>query len=364
MKYPFHIERTEVSRLPTVDFNNLQFGKLYGDHMFMAECRQGRWTDCKIIPYGNLPFSPASSALHYGQIIFEGMKAFKDPGGNPLLFRPEMNFKRFNISAERMAMPEVPLELWLDALHELVHMDQDWIPKQKGCSLYVRPFMFAMDRFIGVRPTEFFKFIIITSPAGLYYPKPVKVMTTSKYVRAFPGGVGFAKAAGNYGASMLPLKEAIEKGFEQILWTDGNEHKYIQEIGTMNVFFVIDGVAITPDLDGTILDGVTRDSTIELFRHYGVKVEERKISVDEVFDASRKGLLQDAFGTGTAASIIAISHIHHAGTTIELPPVKDRPYAGRFKDEMEEIKAGLIPDSFGWSVKVQSKLFAESPVEA
>jgi branched-chain amino acid aminotransferase len=219
--------------------------------------------------------------------------------------------------------------------------------------------MFAMDRFIGVRPTEFFKFIIITSPAGLYYPKPVKVMTTQKYVRAFPGGVGFAKAAGNYGASMLPLKEAIEKGFEQILWTDGNEHKYIQEIGTMNVFFVIDGVAITPDLDGTILDGVTRDSTIQLFKHYGVKVEERKISVDEVFDAQKKGILQDAFGTGTAASIVPISHIHHLGVTIELAPISQRPYCIRFKDEMEEMKAGMRPDPFDWRVKVQSKILAE-----
>ncbi|HYV91042.1 MAG TPA: branched-chain amino acid aminotransferase [Chitinophagales bacterium] len=359
MKYPFLIERTEVSRLQSVDFKNLQFGKLFGDHMFVAECRKGRWTDCRIIPYGNLPFSPASSALHYGQIIFEGMKAFKDPEGNPILFRPEMNYNRFNISAQRMAMPQVPLELWLDALHELISLDQDWIPQEKGCSLYIRPFMFAMDRFIGVRPTEFFKFIIITSPSGLYYPKPVKVITTQQYVRAFPGGVGFAKAAGNYGASMLPLKEAIEKGFDQILWTDGNEHKYIQEIGTMNVFFVIDGVAITPELDGTILDGVTRDSTIQFFKYYGVKVEERKISVDEVFDAHKKRLLQDAFGTGTAASIVPISHIHHGGITIELPPASKRPYSISFKDEMEEIKAGIRTDPFGWSVKVQTKLMAE-----
>ncbi len=360
MKYPFHIERTEVSRLNTVDFGHLQFGKLYGDHMFVAECRKGKWTDCRIIPYGNLPFSPASSALHYGQIIFEGMKAFKDQQGNPLLFRPEMNYKRFNISAERMAMPEVPLQLWLDSLHELVHMDQDWIPQEQGCSLYIRPFMFAMDKFIGVRPTEYFKFIIITSPAGLYYPKPVKVMTSDKYVRAFPGGVGFAKAAGNYGASMLPLREAIEKGFEQILWTDGNEHKYIQEIGTMNVFFVIDGVAITPDLDGTILDGVTRDSVIQLCKHHGIKVEERKISIDEIFAAHKKGTLQDAFGTGTAASISTISHIAHNGQMIELPPLNQRPVSIKFKDELEGIKAGALPDPLGWMVKVQSKLMVEA----
>src|SRR5580765_2535950 len=195
MKYPFHIERTETSRLGTVDFRNLAFGKLYGDHMFVAECRKGTWTDCRIIPYGNLFFSPASSALHYGQIIFEGMKAFKDAAGNPLLFRPEQNHKRFNISAERMGMESIPLELWLDALHELIYIDKNWIPDQPACSLYVRPFMFATDRFIGIRPTEFFKFIIITSPAGHYYPKPVKVIASDKYVRAFEGGVGYAKAA-------------------------------------------------------------------------------------------------------------------------------------------------------------------------
>jgi branched-chain amino acid aminotransferase len=359
MKYPFHIERTEVSRLSSVDFNNLQFGKLYGDHMFVAECRRGKWTDCRIIPFGNLPFSPASSALHYGQIIFEGMKAFKNPEGEPLLFRPDMNWHRFNSSAARMAMPSVPEELWHDALNELVSMDTDWIPQEKGCSLYLRPFMFATDRFIGVRPTEMFKFIIITSPAGLYYPKPVKVMTTSKYVRAFPGGVGFAKAAGNYGATMLPLREALERGYDQVLWTDGVEHRWIHEIGTMNVFFVIDGVALTPDLDGTILAGVTRECVIQMLRKEGVKVEERPVSIDEVMEAGRNGKLQDAFGSGTAAGITQISHIEHKGELIALPPLDRRPHSTRLRDELDGIKNGTLPDRFGWTVKVKSKLLAE-----
>jgi len=258
-----------------------------------------------------------------------------------------------------MAMPAVPEALWHDALNELIYMDQEWIPQEKGCSLYIRPFMFAMDRFIGVRPTEMFKFIIITSPAGLYYPKPVKVMTTEKYVRAFPGGVGFAKAAGNYGATMLPLREALDHGFDQILWTDGVEHKYIHEMGTMNVFFVIDDVAITPDLDGMILDGVTRDSVIQLFGKYGVKVEERKISIDEVMDAFKKGLLQDAFGSGTAAGITSISHISHEGTMMQLSPVNKRPYSVRLRDDLDGIKNGTVPDDFGWCVKVGSKLLAE-----
>jgi len=356
MKYPFHVERSELSRIHTVDFDNLQFGKIYGDHMFVAECRKGRWTDCKIIPYGNLPFSPASSALHYGQIIFEGMKAFKDAEHNPLLFRPEMNQKRFNASAERMAMPEVPMELWLDALNELVWMDQDWIPNKFGCSLYLRPFMFAMDRFIGVRPTEMFKFIIINSPAGLYYPKPVRVIVSDKYVRAFPGGVGFAKAAGNYGAAMLPLKEAIAAGFDQVLWTDGIEHKYLHEIGTMNIFVVIDDVAITPNLDGQILDGVTRDSTMQLLKYHGVKVEERPISIDEVHDAWKKGTLQDIFGTGTAASIAPISHIGWKNIMMELPPVAERKWSNQLKQEMEDIKSRRREDPFGWSVRVKTKI--------
>lgn len=359
MKYPFHIERTETSRLGTVNFKDLAFGKLYGDHMFVAECKQGRWTDCKITPYGNLYFSPASSALHYGQIIFEGMKAYKDPDGNPQLFRPEQNHKRFNASAARMGMSEIPQELWLDALHELISLDQEWIPEEEGCSLYVRPFMFATDRFIGIRPTEFFKFIIITSPAGFYYAKPVKVIASDHYVRAFQGGVGFAKAAGNYGATMLPLKEAQQQGFDQVLWTDGLEHKYAQEIGTMNVFFMLDGVAVTPELDGTILDGITRDSVIQLLHSYGTPVEVRRISLDEIADAHKKGLFTEAFGTGTAASIAPISHVGYKGAVMQLPPASTWEYSTRLKHDLEAIKTSRLPDPFGWVAKVKSKLVPE-----
>lgn len=356
MKFPIHIERTEVSHLGTVDFERLQFGKWYSDHMFVAEWRHGRWVDCHIIPFGNLPFSPASSALHYGQIIFEGMKAFCDPEGHPLLFRPEMNRCRFNISAERMGMPPVPSALWHEALNELIWLDRNWIPRQEGASLYVRPFMFATDRFIGIRPTEFFKFLIITSPAGLYYSRPVRVLTMDHYVRAFPGGVGYAKAAGNYGATMLPLREALQQGYDQVLWLDGIEKRYIQEIGTMNVFFVIDDVVITPELDGTILDGVTRDSLITLLRHRGVRVEERRIAIDEVLEAGRQGRLQDAFGSGTAASVVAISEIMHRGQTATLPPVEQRYWWKELKAELEGIKYGTRPDPFGWRVPVKSKL--------
>jgi branched-chain amino acid aminotransferase len=258
-----------------------------------------------------------------------------------------------------MAMAPIPLELWLDALNELIYIDQDWIPEDPGCSLYIRPFMFATDRFIGIRPTEFFKFIIITSPAGNYYTKPVKVIVSDHFVRAFAGGVGFAKAAGNYGATMLPLKEAQLKGFDQVLWTDGNEHKYAQEIGTMNVFFIIDGIAITPDLDGTILDGVTRDSVMQLLRSYGLNVEERKISMDEVEAAYEKGLLEDAFGTGTAASVAPISHIGYKGKMMGLLSVGKRTYCNKLKYDLEAIKRAQLPDPFSWIVKVKSKLVLE-----
>ncbi len=356
MKYPVHIERTEVSRINSVDFDHLQFGKWYGDHMFVAEFRHGRWRDCQIIPFGELLFSPASSALHYGQIIFEGLKAFKNPQGVPLLFRPEMNRKRFNLSAHRMGMPEIPAELWHDALHELIALDAQWIPAAPGTALYVRPFMFATDRFIGVRPTEFFKFIIITSPAGQYYHRPVRVCTMDHYVRAFPGGVGFVKAAGNYGSTMLPLREALLDGFDQILWLDGVEKRFIQEIGTMNVFFVIDDTAITPMLDGTILEGVTRDCVITMLRAKNFPVEERKITIDEVMTAHRQGRLQDVFGTGTAATIAPIEQIAHKGTLVQLPPITNRTLWQDLKTELDGIKSGTLPDPFGWRVPVQSKL--------
>ncbi|MCS6991611.1 MAG: branched-chain amino acid aminotransferase [Chitinophagales bacterium] len=358
MKFPIHIERTEVSHLHEVDFSQLQFGKWYSDHMFVAEWRHGRWVDCHIIPFGNLPFSPASSALHYGQIIFEGMKAYRSPEGEPLLFRPEMNRCRFNLSAARMAMPQVPEALWHDALHELIWLDRAWIPSQQGASLYVRPFMFATDRFIGIRPTEYFKFIIITSPAGLYYARPVKVLTMEKYVRAFPGGTGYAKAAGNYGATMLPLREALQHGYDQVLWLDGIEHRYIQEIGTMNVFFVIDDVVITPELDGTILEGVTRDSLIQLLKLKGLRIEERKVSIDEIIDAGERQRLQDAFGSGTAASVVAIAEIMHRGRQIPLPPVEERRWWKELKAELEGIKYGTRPDPFGWRVPVRSRLLS------
>lgn len=358
MDYTIEITRAKNSRIGEVDFDNLQFGKFYSDHMFLAEYADGQWQNARIVPFGDLQLSPASSFMHYGQAIFEGMKAFKDENGNALLFRTDQNHKRWNISAKRMGMPEIPFDLFNAALNELVSLDKNWIPTQDGCSLYLRPFMFATDVHVGIRPTENFTFCIITSPAGRYYSKPVRVLAADKYVRAFPGGTGYAKASGNYGASMLPLKEAIEKGYDQVLWMDGFEFRYAEEIGSMNVFFIVDGVVKTPALVGTILDGVTRDSCIQLLRGYGLTVEETRVDLNELLKAYREGKLQDAFGTGTAASVAPISHIGYKGTVMELPAVESREISIRLKKDLEGIKTGKVTDKFNWVTKVQSPLSA------
>jgi branched-chain amino acid aminotransferase len=296
--------------------------------------------------------------LHYGQLIFEGMKAYKGPNGEALLFRPDMNLKRMNISARRMGMPEIPEELFMNALHELIEIDKKWIPSGDGFSLYIRPFMMATDEFIGIRPTERFSFIIITSPAQPYYSKPIKVMTYEKYVRAFPGGVGYAKAAGNYGSSMLPLRDALKAGYDQVLWLDGFEHKYAEEIGSMNIFFMIDEVLITPALhQGTILDGVTRNSIIQLARKEGLQIEERKISIDEVIDANKNARLNDCFGVGTAASVVPISLIHYKGHDHVLTPVEDRIWYKKLKSNLDGIKTGKLPDELHWVVPVGSVIY-------
>lgn len=353
MSFEIDVTRVSRSRIAEVDFNNLQFGKFYSDHMFIAEYIDGHWQKCRIVPFGDLQLSPASSFMHYGQSIFEGMKAYKDENGNPLLFRTEQNHKRWNISANRMGMPEIPYELFSSSLNELVSLDRDWIPTQDGCSLYLRPFMFAADEFVGIRPTEHFMYIVITSPAARYYSHPVKVLAADKYVRAFPGGVGYAKASGNYGASMLPLIEAHKAGYDQVLWMDGFEFRYAEEIGSMNVFFIVDNTVLTPALNGTILDGVTRDSCIQILRSYGLTVNETKVDLEELLKASRAGKLQDAFGTGTAASVAPISHIGYKGHVMELPSIESREISNRLKKDLEGIKTGRIKDTYGWVTKLE-----------
>ena len=346
------VQKTTKSRIKQFDPSNIQFGKLYSDHMFVAHYENGEWKQPEIVPFENISLSPATTFFHYGQAIFEGVKAYKDPEGNPMIFRPYDNWKRMNRSANRMAMPDVPEEFFVEGIRALVELDSDWVPSDDGTSLYIRPFMVATDEFIGVKPAEKFTFMIITSPAGPYYAKPVSIYIQDKYVRAFPGGIGFTKAAGNYGATMYPVKKIREMGYDQILWTDGIEHKYVQEIGTMNVFFVVGDKVITPEISDTILEGVSRDSVITVLRDRGIVVEEKPVTIEEIIQAAKKGELREAFGTGTAASIAPIANLTYKEDTLDLPPVTEWEIANWLKKELGDLRYGRKEDRYGWLVKV------------
>jgi len=306
----------------------------------------------QIRPYQPLELSPALSALHYGQSIFEGIKAYKDRDGKPFIFRPFDNYRRFNISAERMMMPVVPEEIFIEGMRRLIDIDQDWIPMKSDFSLYIRPFMFATDDAIGVKASDTYKFMILLSPTGPYYSAPMRIYVEEKYTRAARGGFGFAKAAGNYGGSMLATAVAKQRGFDQVLWTDAFEHKYVQEIGTMNVFFVIGDKVLTPDLEaGTILEGVTRDSAIEVLREEGYTVEEGPINIDDVVRAWQAGELKEMFGTGTAATISMIKELVYEDYTMKLDPEK-WVVAPMVKRVLTDIREGRRADSRGWMFPV------------
>jgi branched-chain amino acid aminotransferase len=320
--------------------------------MFLADYRDGEWKNLRIMPYGYIPMSPASPAIHYGQSIFEGMKVYPGQGGEALIFRPLANWDRLNKSAERMCMPSLPEDVFMEGLSALIELDRQWIPTLEGGSLYVRPFMFSADEYIGIRPSQNFTFMIINSPVGPYYSEPVKVKIETHFSRAIEGGTGFAKAGGNYGGSIYPTKLAVEEGYHQLIWTDGKSHQYVEESGTMNVMFVIDGTLITPTAGDTILHGITRDSVLTLARHWGIRVEERKVSVKELIDGLKNGRLQEAFGVGTAATIAHIEMIGHEGTNYPLPPIEGRDFSNRVFNELEAMKRGLKPDPFGWIVRV------------
>ncbi|GAB3537983.1 branched-chain amino acid aminotransferase [Pontibacter brevis] len=345
-------ERVQESRISKVDFDNLQFGKTFSDHMFVVDYKDGAWQNPQVLPYGNMSLSPATSSLHYGQALFEGMKAYRDQNGDILLFRPLANHKRLNTSAERLCMPELPEELFMQGLTQLLRVDSDWVPSKPGSSLYIRPLMFATDDYIGVRPSLTYRFLIITCPVGKYYDKPVKVAVEPHYVRSAEGGAGYAKAAGNYAAALLPSRKMQEKGYDQLIWTDAKEHKYVEESGTMNVMFVINGKLITPSLSTSILHGVTRDSVLQMAKDLGYSVEERRVSVDEVIEAQKNGTLTEAFGTGTAAIISQISLIHHNGQDYELPPVEGREISNRVAAELDKIRTGQAPDTHNWVHKI------------
>ena len=350
--FPIRTQPTTAPRLAEQDFDHLEFGKAFSDHMFVVDYRDGEWQDAQILPYGDITVSPANSALHYGQAIFEGMKAYHQADGSVALFRPLDNWNRFNKSAERMCMPTIPEELFMQGLRELIRLDAGWVPTFAGSSLYIRPFMFATDGFIGVRPSEAYRFVIFTCPVGLYYNKPLRVRFEQKYVRSAEGGAGFAKNAGNYGAAMYPTKLAQQEGYNQLIWTDASEHQYVEESGTMNAIFVIDGRVITPALSTSILDGVTRRSVLALARDMGLTVEERKVSSREIIAALENGTLEEAFGAGTAATIAPMAVIGYEGHDHELPIAGPNAFSKRVGAALDAIRTGQVADPHGWMVAV------------
>ncbi|UYZ63274.1 branched-chain amino acid aminotransferase [Hymenobacter weizhouensis] len=345
-------QRTTASRLPETDFARLDFGKTFSDHMLVADYHDGEWQEPQIVPYGDMAVSPANSALHYGQAIFEGMKAYKNQQGDIYIFRPYDNLQRLNASAERMCMPTVPEELFMQGLSQLIRLDAAWVPNAAGSALYIRPFMFATDGMLGVRPSDSYRFMIITCPVGLYYNKPLRVRFEEKYVRSAEGGAGYAKNAGNYGAAMYPTKLAQQEGYNQLIWTDASEHKYVEESGTMNAIFVIDGRVVTPALSTSILDGITRRSVLQLARDWGMPVEERKVSALEILQAQANGTLEEAFGVGTAATIAPIAVIGYQGQDYTLPTPSAGAFSHRVSAALADIRSGEAPDPHGWMVRV------------
>jgi branched-chain amino acid aminotransferase len=346
------INKIAKSRVHEYDVNNVPFGKCFSDHMFVAEYADGKWQKASIAPYGDAPLSYAMSALHYGQAIFEGMKAYKNDKNEVSLFRPLENFQRLNKSAIRMAMPEVPEEIFMGGLLELLRLDSDWVPSSETGSLYIRPFIIATDEAIGVKASDTYKFIIITCPAGKYYSEPIKVLVETNYFRAVHGGVGFVKAAGNYGRSLYPTRLAQQKGYQQVIWTDSETHQYVEESGTMNLMFVIGDTLLTPALSDTILSGITRNSVLTLARDWGMKVEERKISIREVLTAHGNGTLKEAFGCGTAATIAQIIGIGFEGKDYDLPSVEERKFSPKVDEVLRNIRKGKAQDKFQWMMKV------------
>ncbi|WP_236978500.1 branched-chain amino acid aminotransferase [Membranihabitans maritimus] len=347
----FKVTKVSESRLTEVDLKNIPFGRVFTDHMFIAHYAEGQWKDMEIKKLENFSLHPSNLALHYGQSIFEGMKASKNEKGNPLLFRPDEHIKRLNRSAERMCMPLFPEDVFVEALTELVKIDKDWIPDHPGSSLYIRPLMFATDEFLGVAPSETFIFVILLLPVGPYYDKPVKLIADPTYVRAVKGGTGEAKTAGNYAASLYPSKVAKENGFDQILWLDGVEKKFVQEVGTMNIFFVFDDRIVTPKADGAILKGITRKSFIELLKDKGFIVEERPVEIQEVMDKGKSGELKEVFGSGTAAVATTITQINYLDQVIKFDPDKAE-IAPWLKENIEDMRNGRKKDPYGWVLEV------------
>jgi len=346
------ITKTSASRLTPELRDNAPFGAVFSDHMLVADYANGKWGEPRIVPYGEQPLKAAPLVAHYGQGIFEGFKAFPRPNGGAVVFRPDANHARMNKTCQRMAMPEIPVSTFIDGTLALVQLDRGWIPEKDNSALYVRPVMFATDDQLGVRPSSTFRFIIETCPSAPYFSGSVDLLAEETYVRAFPGGTGAAKCGGNYAGSMLAALEAQKKGFHNVLWLDGIERKYVEEAGLMNVMFVIDGKVVTPPLGGTILPGITRDSVLTLLRDLKVPIEERRVTIDEVFEAHAKGTLQGAAGVGTAAVIAPIGRLSHKGREIKVAAMgADNPLM-RAGAELEAIRSGKTVDRHNWLVSI------------
>lgn len=336
--------------------NPLTFGTIFTDHMFMMNYKEGKgWFDPRIVPYQPISLEPSCMVFHYGQEMFEGLKAYKSQDGRTLLFRPDKNIERANRTNKRICMPQIPEEDFLQALKEVVKTDEAWIPSKPGTSLYIRPFIIATDEFLGVRPSSTYLFMIILCPVGAYYPEglnPVKIWIEDEYVRAVRGGIGEAKTGGNYAASLAAQMKAHEDGYSQVLWLDGVERKYIEEVGAMNIFFKINGKVVTPALNGSILPGVTRDTVICLLREWGLEVEERRISVDELAGAAKDGSLEEVWGTGTAAVISPVGHLRFEDTVIQIKDGGIGEISQKLYDTVTGIQLGKVKDTFGWTVEV------------
>ncbi len=357
MEFTFPVTYTENPKVKPSDESKLGFGRSFSDHMFLMNYTEGKgWHDGRIVPYAPLELDPSCMVLHYAQEVFEGMKAYRWEDGSIHLFRPYENAKRMQNSNERLCMPAVPEDMFVEAIKELVAVDAEWVPHNPGTSLYIRPFIFACDPFLGVKPGDHYLFMIILSPSGAYYESglnPVDIYVENKYVRAVRGGMGFAKTGGNYAASLIGQDEAHKQNYAQVLWLDGVEQKYIEEVGAMNIFFVIDGEVVTPALQGSILPGITRKSALDVCKSKGIPVSERRISIQEISDAYDADKLNEVFGTGTAAVISPVGHLKWGDKVMEINGNKIGNISQMLYDTMTGIQWGKIEDTFGWTVEVK-----------
>ncbi len=342
------VTKTKNSKLKDVDFNHLDFGKYTADHMLIADYAQGQWSEAQVVPFANLSMSPTALCLHYGQTVFEGMKAFRMKDGRVNIFRIDTHFDRFNRSLRRMCMAEIPYEIFEDGMKELVSIDSNWVPDQEGSSLYIRPFMYASEAKFGVKPSDEYRFIIFTGPVGQLFSRPVRMKVEREYIRAAKGGTGSTKCGGNYGGAMYPTKLAREEGYDNVIWTDARDHAFIEESGAMNLMFVVDGVLLTPPNSDSILEGITRDSLVMLAKNMDVKMEERPISVDEISDAFKKGTITEAYCVGTAAVASPIEIIGIDGEKYQLKNNENGVIA-KLKQRLDGIRYGTGEDIYNWN---------------